>query len=590
MPSAPLPPNESRRLAALYEYDVLDTLPEQDFDDITELTSVICDTPISLIGFIDRTRQWYKSSIGMNSTETPRDLTFCAYALLQPDMLVVRDARQDGRFSDHPFVTGDPHIRFYAGAPLISPSGYALGTLCVVDFKPRTLEEDKLSALQALARQVVAQLELRRQIHERGMAERALQKAHQELEQRVEERTRELAAANAALRTEAETRRQAQEQLLQAQKLESVGRLAGGVAHDFNNLLTVISGYTELVTEQLPVDMPARNDLHQVQIATERAAGLTRQLLTFARKQMVQPRAVDLNLLLRDLDKMLHRLLSEDIQLTTRTADRLDTVMADPGQVEQVIVNLAVNARDAMPDGGQLTIATSNIVLNAKDVRLHPDLTPGDWVLISVSDTGMGMDESTQKRAFEPFFTTKEQGKGTGLGLATCYGIIKQAGGHISLYSEPGRGTTFKIYLPAVREAVVKEGEKSSTLCPGGSETILLVEDDPSVLALGTAMLRKRGYTVLEASNGETALQAVREYEGKIHLLLTDVVMPQMGGKELVNRLKKELPEIKVLYTSGYTDDAIVRHGVLESGVAFLQKPFTTTSLSQLVRTTLDSE
>jgi two-component system cell cycle sensor histidine kinase/response regulator CckA len=372
--------------------------------------------------------------------------------------------------------------------------------------------------------------------------------------------------------------------------LESVGRLAGGVAHDFNNLLTVITGYTEFVQQQLPSDAPQQKDLLQIQAAAERAANLTHQLLAFARQQVIEPKVIQLNHLILNLDKMLRRLIGEDIELTTLTAPTLEPVLADPGQIEQILVNLAVNARDAMPDGGKLTIETAHVTLDEDYTRLHPEVLPGHYTLFSVSDTGMGIEESVQQHIFEPFFTTKKKGKGTGLGLATCYGIVKQAGGHIWLYSEPGHGTTFKIYLPCVKAAAEAAVPQPSVERPRGSETILLVEDEPPVLKLAATVLRRQGYTVLEASNGQEALEMAGEYTGEIHLLLTDVIMPQMGGKALVALLQANHPGMKILYASGYTDDTIVHHGILKAGVAFLQKPFTPSSLAHKVRMTLDGD
>jgi len=386
-------------------------------------------------------------------------------------------------------------------------------------------------------------------------------------------------------------RKRLENQLLQAQKLESVGRLAGGVAHDFNNLLTVILGYAELLEAEEALDDTTREYLQNVSHAAEKASNLTRQLLSFARRQMIEPKVLNLNELILCLDKMLRRLIGENIELVMLPADDLHTVKVDPGQFEQILVNLVVNARDAMPESGKITIETYNAALDAEYARRHEDVTPGEYVVLAVSDNGTGMGEEIRLHIFEPFFTTKDKGRGTGLGLATVYGIVKQAGGHIWLYSELGEGTTFKIYLPrAVSPAEILVQTPEPIVLLSGSETVLLVEDEPSVRGLAVQTLRGRGYTVLEAMHGEEALRVANGHESEIALLLTDVVMPQMSGRELAERLQKQHPEMKVLYASGYTENTIVHHGVLEPGIAFLSKPFTPTQLTRKVREVLDSD
>jgi PAS domain S-box-containing protein len=383
--------------------------------------------------------------------------------------------------------------------------------------------------------------------------------------------------------------RRLQEQLRLAQKMEAVGRLAGGIAHDFNNLLTVITSYSDLLLEEMGQQDRRRGDVDEIRKASVSAAGLTRQLLAFSRQQVLEPRVLDVNAVLTGAENLLKRLLSENVSLVTAPAPHLGAVKADPGQLEQVIVNLAVNARDAMPEGGKLTIETANADMDEAYVRDHPLARPGPYVMLGVSDTGIGMDEQTQRRIFEPFFTTKELGKGTGLGLATVYGIVKQSGGFIWVYSEPGHGTTFKIYLPRVDEPV--EGGRAPvapTKSLRGTETVLLVEDAAAVRVVTRQVLDRLGYTVLEAPNGEAALQLASRHRGPIQLLLTDVVMPGVGGRQLAEQLTALRPELRVLYASGYTDDAVVRHGVLKPGIAYLQKPFTPEIVARKVREVLD--
>jgi len=386
-------------------------------------------------------------------------------------------------------------------------------------------------------------------------------------------------------------RRRLEEQIRQAQKMEAVGRLAGGMAHDFNNLLTVISGYTDMALSSLRADDPTREILEEVQKAGNRAAALTRQLLAFSRKQVLMPVVLDLNELVRELEKMLVRLIGEDIDLAIRPAPKLWPVRVDAGQMEQVVMNLVVNSRDAMPEGGKLTIETSNITLDDEYASKHAEARAGDHVLLAVTDTGTGMDEATRARIFEPFFTTKGPDRGTGLGLSTVYGIVKQSGGHIAVYSEPGRGTCFKIYLPSAQTPTAASGQAASSgPALQGSETVLLVEDEAAVRALARTALKQRGYRVLEADNGAAALHVAEEFAEPIHLLATDVVMPHMSGRELAERLVPLRPNMKVLFLSGYMDDAIVRHGLLESTAAFLHKPYTPQGLAAKVREVLDAD
>jgi PAS domain S-box-containing protein len=380
-----------------------------------------------------------------------------------------------------------------------------------------------------------------------------------------------------------------EEQLLQSQKMEAVGRLAGGVAHDFNNLLTVILGYGDLAIRRARGDVELVELITQMKSAGDRAATLTRQLLAFSRKQMMKPKQLNLNVVVAELGKMLHRLIGEDVVIALELESALGSVRADPGQIEQVIVNLAVNARDAMPEGGKLTIETINVDVDASYASTHVDVRPGPYVRLAVADTGCGMDEATRAQIFEPFFTTKEQGKGTGLGLSTVYGIVKQSDGWLDVESAPGTGTTFAIYLPRLDQK--GEGEPrdlATAAATTGTETILLVEDEAMVRTLASATLRRSGYTVLEAGDGVEALELCAQFTGRIDLLVTDVVMPRMSGRQTAIEVLAVRPGLKVLYVSGYTEDSIVHHGVLDESIAFLEKPFTPAALAARVREILD--
>lgn len=424
-------------------------------------------------------------------------------------------------------------------------------------------------------------------------------KLYAELEARIAERSSALEAARLAevqalnaleerKRTQALLER-TEQQLRQSQKMDAVGQLAGGIAHDFNNLLSVILSFSSMALDSLKPGDPLREDLKEISQAGERAAALTKRLLTFSRQQILEPRSIDVGQVTRGMEMMLRRLLGENVELEVSVSPELFPVLADRGQIEQVLMNLAVNARDAMPGGGKLTIEVGNVHLSGEYTNTHLGLSDGDYLMLAVSDTGTGMDREMQSRIFEPFFTTKERGKGTGLGLSTVYGIVKQSRGHIWVYSEPGEGTTFKVYLPrGARDNAVPRVHAPVVARLNGSETILLVEDDDQVRKAARGILRRNGYEVLEAKNaGEAILMA--ESKRQFHLLLTDVIMPQMSGMQLIERLRATRPDLRAVCMSGYTGEAAMRHGVLQEGVAFVQKPLTPEALLIKVREVLEA-
>jgi signal transduction histidine kinase/ActR/RegA family two-component response regulator len=438
-------------------------------------------------------------------------------------------------------------------------------------------------------------------ITERKTADERRLAETRDLERRVEQRTAEISRVNQDLRKQIAERERAEEalfrseeELRQAQKMEAIGRLAGGIAHDFNNLLSIILSYSAMLMDALGSDEALRSDAEQIAIAGQRARDLTRQLLAFSRRQMMRPEVLDLRDVVRGIEPMLRRVLGEDIELSISLERHTALVKADPGQIQQILMNLVVNARDAMPEGGKLRIETSDVVLDEEQVRPYVGggARPGPHVCITVSDTGVGLDEDTRVRIFEPFFTTKPRGKGTGLGLSTVLGIVQQSGGHVTVESIPDEGSTFRVYLPRTTEARVApapaRGERAAQPSRG-SETILLVEDEGQLRVLARDILRGAGYQVFDAPNAAEAIKASQRHGGPIHLLVTDVVMPHIGGRELARRLATERPGMRVLYMSGYTEDGIVESGTLDPNVAFLPKPITPDTLLSKVRETLDA-
>jgi PAS domain S-box-containing protein len=670
------PVADPARLAALRGFDLLDTPPEESFDQLARLASTLLDAPMALVSLVDEDRQFFKSCVGVpeplaSARETPVEISFCQHAVAAREPLLVRDAREVPLFRDSPLVH-DGQVA-YAGIPLVTAEGHALGTICVVDTEPRDWTEKDVLVLRELAARVMAEIENRRLCREAKERELELRASEERLRLALDagrmgwwewdsvadtivwsenlERIFGLAPGTAprtyeeyigcvhtadrdVVRREIEggftegrhelmhrvihpdgsvrwiegkgrvildaegrpcgmagvasdvtPRRELEEQLLQSQKMEAVGRLAGGVAHDFNNLLTAITGYSEFLIDRFrqhdaPVD--DLHDIEQIRAAAERATNLTRQLLAFSRKQALEPEVIDIGDVVGGIEPMLRRLIGEDIELLVHGEAAPGVVRADRCQLEQVIVNLAVNARDAMPQGGTLTIEMTNA---APEPELGLDRGP--YVVVAVTDTGCGMDAATLAQAFEPFFTTKEQG--TGLGLATVYGIVAQSGGELRAESERGRGSTFRIYLPCVDASVESRDVPASSRSGGGPETILLVEDECIVRQLARRILADEGYTVLDAADADDALRLSERHSGPIDLVLTDLVMPNMSGTELADRLGLLREESKVIYMSGYTDDAIMRHGLVDPGLAFLQKPFTPDRLRRKVREILDA-
>ncbi len=510
-----------------------------------------------------------------------------------PDAMAVQ--KYDLRRSDGSATVFEERYWSPINSPVCGPDGAVSHIIHRVEdvtefvrLKERGHERDRVAEeLRTRAGQM--EVEVYRRAQEVQEANRRLRELQAELESRVAARTAALHRESAGREQAEEALRQKEEQLRHAQKMEAVGRLAGGIAHDFNNVLSVILSYSDMILSEVKSDDPVRGDIEEIRTAGKRAADLTRQLLLFSHQQVLEPKVLDLNDLLGGMEKMIRRLVGEDVELVSVRAPCLGKVTVDPGSIEQVIMNLVVNARDAMPTGGKLTIETANTTLSEAYAQEHLGTVPGPHVMLAVTDTGTGMDRATRARIFEPFFTTKDMGKGTGLGLSTVFGIVKQSRGSIWVYSEPGKGTSFKVYLPLADGAVEEAPRKFDSSRPRGSETILLVEDEEQVRDVARGILRRQGYRVLEASHGGEALALCRKHAGRIDLLLSDVVMPHMSGPVLARMLGEFRPEMRILCMSGYTDDSIVRHGVLDGHLAFLQKPFTPETLLRKVRDALGS-
>jgi two-component system, cell cycle sensor histidine kinase and response regulator CckA len=693
-------PEEATRLKALMDCCVLDTPPEELFDQTARHAAYVCGTPIGLIGFIDATRQWFKATVGWDYPEIPREDSICGQTILHQELVVISDAAMDERFFNGPMVT-HAGIRFYAGVPLLTKEGYAVGTLCVMDRLPRELPAAHKDALLTLARLLETQLEVRRgtkssapddkssgiggtvvNISESKRTDAALRDSQERLlgiissamdaiitvdgnqriivfnraaeqifrcpakdalgqtldkfiPQRFRDAHREhirsfgqtgvssrsmyspgtlmgvreggeefpVEATISQVRTASETlfsvilrdisvRKRTEDEWRQAQKMEAVGHLAGGIAHEFNNYLGIIMGYSDLLGEEQVENDSLRLGLAEIKGATQKAASLTRQLLAFSRKQVIEPTVLDLNASIWEAHKLLRRLIPANIDVIPVLHPDLGKVKADPAQVQQILINLVVNARDAMPQGGRISIETAGVVLDEEFASRYFDVVPGEYIMISVSDNGEGIDAPTLPHIFEPFFTTKQAGKGTGLGLSTTYGIVKQSGGHITVASVRGRGTTFRIYFPKLAGENTPAYSYPKTTASSPPEprcmriaTILIVEDESGLRKLMKKILEKHEYRVLEAKDGEEALAICQDVFTHIDLVVTDFAMPRMTGLQLREQLVALRPDMRLLLISGYAEE-VVQDGPQQNlnGGDFLEKPFLPEELARKVR------
>ena len=683
---------EARRVAALERARILDSLPEQTYDDIVSLASRVCDTPIALVSLVDSERQWFKAKIGLDIDETHRDFAFCSHAIDRPGAtLEVADARLDARFANNPLVVGDPHVRFYAGAPIVTKHGDALGTVCVIDTKPRQLDAAQIDVLETLARHAAALIDLRELAVSATRGEGRLLDIADVLESQVVERTQErdrlwdlsedllvtttydgtllrispswgrlLGYTSAALRSmryrslshpddaaavdgllksarrtgkpvsfedrirdvhgdwhviawtltpdpcdkqlfgigrdvtqakrDQEALATAETALRQAQKMEAVGQLTGGLAHDFNNLLTGITGSLELLQIRAAQGRFAELDRYvtAAQGAAKRAAALTHRLLAFARRQTLEAQPTDVNRLVTGLEEMIRRTIGPLHQLEVAGANGLWTALVDRNQLENALLNLCINARDAMPDGGRITIETSNEWLDSR-AALDRDLPEGQFIVLGVTDTGTGMSPEVLKRAFDPFFTTKPLGAGTGLGLSMVYGFARQSDGQVRLQSEVGRGTSVRLYLPrhhGADEVPAQETRATINGEAGAEETILVVDDEPTVRMLIAEVLGELGYRSIEAQDAAGGLKVLLS-DARIDLLITDVGLPGgMNGRQLADAARVARSGLKVLFVTGYAENAVMGNGQLDLGMRVLTKPF---SIETLIRRVQDS-
>lgn len=568
------------RLAALRAVALLDTPTEEAFDRLSRLAALFLDAPVALVSLVDADRQFFKSCIGLPEPwsikrETPLSHSFCQHNRDADNPLIIEDARKYPLVKDNLAIV-DLNVIAYLGIPLVTSDGYVLGSFCVIDSKPRKWTSVEVNVIKDLAAAVMTEIQLRTEIAARTEAEGDRDN---------------LAQLNKRLRQEMNARKQAEErqhhlelQLYQSQKMEAIGRLSGGMAHDLNNLLTPILGYSELLSEDPGISSDQKESLSEIMNSGIRARDLVKQLLAFSRKQMLELVPLNINEIINNFSKLLHRTIPENIAIKIHLSNDIQPVLADVNQIEQIIMNLAVNAAAAMPDGGELTIETKMKELDSDYVSTHLDVHPGSYVMLAVSDTGYGMSKETCDHIFEPFYSTKGE-KGTGLGLATVFGVVKQHEGNIWLNSEPNKGTTFKVFLPTTVNMPASDNVVVNTSSDiKGTETILLVEDDERVRNLTIAILQQYGYTVVSAKDGNDALRELTLYQGNINLLLTDVIMPGMNGKELYKKALEEHPDLKVLYMSGYTNDIINHQGALDRGIHFIQKPFLSKDLARKIR------